>query len=226
MHGFTFALALSFATPEGAQSPSPPATSPHGGFVDLGWRAYGLGGHFSHGPAFSAGAILSRYFEIGIAGIARPGPLNPRTFSVTVPDGGTYRGQSTLNLRSDGAAMGLLLGARLPVRNAPVEFEFPVMIGYGGFGFYLHGEDRETPDGRRVSEWEDELLDGRDADANNLVLDVGVRVALAPKRAPFLRPYIGVHYTLVTPYDTAVLADYSGFSGAIGIRFGRFPGRR
>ncbi len=51
------------------------------------------------------------------------------------------------------------------------------MVGYGGFGFYLHGDDRKTPDGRRVSEWEDELLDGRDADANNLVLDVGMRVA-------------------------------------------------
>jgi len=226
MYGLTLSLCLALA-PSVPSEPSPPAeTFRHGGFVDLGWRAYGLGGHLSHGPSFSAGAILLRYFEVGLAGIARPGPINPRTFSVALPDGETYRGKSTLQLRSDGSALGVLLGVRVPLRNAPIELELPVMVGYGGFGFYLHGEDRNTPDGRRVSEWEDELLDGRDADANNLVLDVGLHVALAPRRASYLQPYLGVHYTLVTPYDTAVLTNYSGFSGAVGIRFGRFPGAR
>ncbi|MEM6992975.1 MAG: hypothetical protein AAF721_20835 [Myxococcota bacterium] len=215
-------LTCSMAPPGAATAAQPPR---HGGFVDVGWRALGLGGHLSHGPAFSAAAILTPYFEIGLAGFARPGPINPKTFSVRLPDGDTYRGQSTLRLRSDGSAIGLMVGARLPLRTAPIELELPVMVGYGGFGFYLHGDDRKTPDGRRVSEWENELLDGRDSDATNIVFDAGLRVAWRPARTPHLRPYLGVHYTVVAGFDTAVLSSYSGFSGAVGLRFGRFPSR-
>ncbi len=219
---------LSATVPQSAPPPTLPPTSPQGrtgGFVDLGWRAYGLGGHLSHGPAFAAGAIVGTYFEIGIAGFARPGPINPRTFRVDLPEGETYRGKQTLQLRSDGSAIGLHLGFRMPLRAAPIELEVPVMLGYGGFGFYLFGDDRDTPDGRRVSDWEDELLDGRDADANNFVIDAGVRIAWRPARTRFMQPYVGAHYTAVLGYDTAVLTNYSGFSGSLGIRFGLFPRR-
>lgn len=38
---------------------------------------------------------------------------------------------------------------------------FRVTVGQGGFGSYLESENRETPDGRKPSAWENELLDGR-----------------------------------------------------------------
>ena len=39
----------------------------------------------------------------------------------------------------------------------------PVSAGFFAAGFYLQDDDRITPDGRRVNEWEDELQGGEDA---------------------------------------------------------------
>src|SRR5262245_36148040 len=78
-----------------------------GGFVDLEWRAMGLGGHLSHGTSFAAGVtLLDGHLRLGLAGLNRPGPWNPATFDVTLPEGRTYRGKRRLALRSDGAMAG------------------------------------------------------------------------------------------------------------------------
>ncbi|MCK6522275.1 hypothetical protein L6R49_12635 [Myxococcota bacterium] len=75
-----------------------------GAFVALEWRGYAIAEHLSHGPAFAAGASLwDDHLRIGVAGTARPGPMNPHTFALDVPSG-DYKGQETLQLRSDGAA--------------------------------------------------------------------------------------------------------------------------
>lgn len=193
-----------------------------GAFVGVDWRVLGLANHLSHGPGFQIGLSLWRHLSFGLAGFARPGPVNPVTFRVPVPDGGTYRGQDTLDLRSDGSVIGAFVAPYFDLRRAPVSIEIPVMVAYGGFGFYLHGEDRKVPDDRRVSEWEDDLLDGRDADASNLVIDAGIRLAWTPRAQPHVRPYLGVHYTQVFGYDTAVRSSYNGFSGVLGVKFGRW----
>ena len=79
-----------------------------------------------------------------------------------------------------------------------------MLVGLGGFGFYLHGDDRKVPDDRRVSDWENDLLGDKDSDTSNVVVDTGVRLAWTPRSAPHVRPYIGVHYTWVIGFDTTV----------------------
>jgi len=184
-------------------------------FVDLGWRVMGLADHPSHGPDFQAGVRLWDHLKIGLGGFARPGPINPRTFQVEPAD--PYRGQTTLDLRSDGAVVGLLLAPAFRVGR--LEIELPVILGYGAFGFYLVGEDRETPDGERVSVWEDRLLGGADS-GGGFALDFGVRLGLHT-RARFVRPFLGLHYTTILGYDATLADRYDGFSGVLGVHFGQ-----
>ncbi len=194
-----------------------------GYFVGLDWRAMGLAGHFSHGPGFQGGVtVLGGRLKLGVAGFARPGPINPATFTVQAAGGRTYNGSSTLSLRSDGGFFGLMVAPVLPVPGVEwLSAELPITLGQGGFGFYLHGDDRRTPDGRRVSAWEDELLDGRDS-SFGLGLDAGLRLVLRPSASAFVRPYAGVHYSTVLGYDTYVRSSYSGFSAVVGAQLGRF----
>jgi hypothetical protein len=190
-------------------------------FVGIDWRVNGLADHVSHGPGFQLGALLFRgHLKVGIAGFSRPGPLNPATFRVELEDT-TYRGQSTLDLRSDGGVVGLFVAPRFTMPGLPwLDVELPILVGQGAFGFYLHGEDRETPDGRRVSAWENELLDGKDS-SFGIAVDVGLRLSFRTPTS-WLRPYVGVHYTNVIGYDAFVRGDYSGFGGVAGVEVGGF----
>ncbi len=210
-------LSSATAQPAAAAEPERPVVAP---YAHLGWRVMGLGDHVSHGPAFELGIILKDHLKLGIGGFSRPGPMNPRTFRIDLPEGQSYRGQDSLELRSDGAVVGLLVAprVRLPGRASRVTLEAPLLVGFGGFGFYLTGDDRRTPDGRRVSEWEDELLDGRDASAG-IALDAGVRVAI-DLHEEWLRLTAGLHYTTVVGYDAFVRDSYDGFSGSLGLEIG------
>lgn len=217
-------LLLSAILPATASAQSSEQTPPSvGWFVGLDWRAMGLAGHFSHGPGFQGGVTLLRgRLKLGVAGFARPGPINPATFTVQASGGQTYNGSSTLNLRSDGGLFGLMVAPVLPVPGVEwLSAELPVTLGQGAFGFYLHGEDRDTPDGRRVSAWENELLDGRDS-SFGLGLDAGLRLVVRPDANALVRPYVGVHYSTVLGYDSYVRASYSGFSAVLGMQLGRF----
>ena len=206
-------------------APAPPTKSrksmPVGAFVDLEWRLMGLAGHVSHGPAFAAGATFANgLVRLGLGGIARPGPINPATFSALLSDGTTYQGQRRLELKSDGSMLGvhLAFSGRLPFAKS-VALELPITVGYGGFGFYLHGQDRTTPDGRRVSEWEDELFDGKDSFLG-MVIDAGLRVGYQPEALPWLKPYVGAAFTIVPGFQTVVRDDYFGVSGSMGVEIG------
>ncbi len=221
---FRFALllvGLSLGAPTLASADEPTERVPVGGFVDLEWRLMGLGGHVSHGPAFAAGvSLFDGVLRIGLGGLGRPGPWNEATFDVTLDDGVTYRGQSTLSLRSDGSMLGLHVAVSFEVPHVPwLALTVPLTVGYGGFGFYLHGDDRETPDGRLVSAWENELFDGRDSHIG-LVIDTGLRLGLVLPRARFVRPYVGVAYTVVPGFDTIVRSNYRGASGVLGVEIG------
>jgi hypothetical protein len=194
---------------------------PVGAFVDLEWRLMGLGGHVSHGPAFAAGATLADGFvRVGLGGLGRPGPLNPATFPVVLPAGTSYKGRRRLELKSDGSMLGvhLAFSQHMPFAEA-IALELPITVGYGGFGFYLHGDDRNTPDGRRVSEWEDQLFDGNDSFLG-VVIDASLRIGYQPQALPWLKPYAGAAFTIVPGFETMVRDDYFGVSGLIGVEVG------
>jgi hypothetical protein len=192
-----------------------------GAFVNLEWRAFLLGGHLSHGPAFSAGASFLRdHLKVGIAGFGRPGPWNPAEFEVKLSNGVTYKGKDTLSLRSDGGMVGAQLAGAFRLARLPVAIELPVLLGFGGFGFYLQGEDRITPDGDRVSVWEDRLFNDTDSFIGPM-LEGGIRAALTHDTERVSRPSVAVQYTLMPGFQTAVQDGYSGLSIALGAAFGR-----
>lgn len=190
-------------------------------FIDLEWRVYTLGQHVSHGPALAAGAsLLKDHLRVGFGALARPGPMNPTTFDVKLEEGTEYRGQSTVSLRNDGMMGGLHVSYSTPLPFARAfALQIPLTVGYGGFGYYLTGEDRNTPDGRRVSEWEDELFDNKDAYIG-VVLDGAVRLRFTPRDFPWLMPYAGVGFTTVPGFKTVVRDDYFGISGLVGLEVG------
>ena len=210
-------VALDAPTPIDSSPAEHPGTI--GGFVTLEWRAMTLAGHFSHGPGFSAGVrLFDGLLRVGIAGFARPGPINPETFEITPAGGMTYKGQNQLSLRSDGAFVGLLLESELAMPGLPALKIIPtVTLGNAGFGFYLTGDDRDTPDGRRVSVWEDELQDGKDAGVA-FGIEPGVRIAYRPASA-FVSPYVAVRYLYLLGYEAFAENSYDGFSFSAGVAF-------
>lgn len=185
-------------------------------YVGVDWRVLGIADRVSNGPGFQVGVLLFEHLRIGFAGFARPGPINPATYELNLPAGQTYKGQSSLDLRSDGSLFGLQLAPVLSLGKARrFEIELPVILGFGAFGFYLTGDDRRTPDGRRVSAWENELMDGRDA-SSGFAVDVGIRFSVDVYRR-WLRVYAGAHYSSVIGYDAFLQDSYEGFSGAVGL---------
>ena len=197
----------------------PPAVS---GYAGIEWRGNTWADHVSHGPGISFGAIFLRgHLRVGLTFVSRPGPINPATFDLHLPDGETYREQDELALRSDGAMYGLTVAPIFRIPGSTVHVETPVTFGQAIFGFYLTDDNRDTPDGRRVSEWEDELMDGRDA-SGGLSLEVGTRALFALNRSPWLRPYVGAHYLTTFGYDAFMSDNYSGFGVSAGFEVGAF----
>ena len=187
-------------------------------YVGVGWRVLGLANHVSHGPDYMVGVVLYEHLRIGIAGFARPGPINSKTFQLDLPEGETYKGKESLALRSDGSLVGLQLSPIIPLPpKSRLEIEIPLIVGFAGFGFYLTGDDRKTPDGRRVSEWERELMDDRDASLG-FALDIGIRLGIRVYKQ-WLRVYVGGHFTAIPGYDAFITSNYSGFSGVAGLEF-------
>lgn len=218
--GGTVGLEYAFAAREAVSSDGDKRPSV-GAFVGFEWRMLALAGHVSHGPGFSAGAtFFDGWLKVGLAGFGRPGPLNSETFRVESSNGAAYKGSTTLDLKSDGSLVGLLVGASIPVVDW-LRIEVPVIVGQAGFGFYLDGDDRKTPDGRRVSAWENELQDRRDASIG-FGADFGLRAVFTPNAMPWLRPLVGVHYTVLPGYDAYVTDDYDGLSVVLGTEIGVF----
>ena len=211
--------------PRASDAPPAPSSSPRrlGLFVGADWRALYVPNKPAHGPSVEAGVILfGGHLKVGIGATARPGPINPATFEVEAADGQTYRGSSRLRLRSDGATVGLIVAPTFDLPGTErLRVEIPVLVGQAAYGFYLTGKDRQTPDGRRVSAWENQLLDGRDSSAG-LGVDVGLRLAWKLAGTPWLRPYVGVHYLSVIGFDGYVKSSYGGPGVALGVQVGRF----
>lgn len=85
----------------------------------------------------------------------------------------------------------------------------------------MQGEDRDTPDDRRVSEWENELQDGRDS-SFSFAVDAGARLKVRLGEADWIQPMIGVHYMITPQYDAFLADDYSGLSVAAGVQLALF----
>ena len=199
---------------------APRSASAVGVFVATEWRALGLAEHLSHGPAFAAGvSLFGRHLKLGLISVSRPGALNGALFPTSTVNGASYRGRQRLDLRSDGAFSGLLVAPTFDLPFAPsVSVELPLAIGQAAFGFYLPAKDRVTPDGRRVSAWENELFGGKDS-SPAIGLEAGIKVAVKLPSAEWLAPYAAVHYTWSLGFDTLVRSSYDGPSAALGLQF-------
>ena len=186
-------------------------------FVATEWRANGLAAHLSHGMALAAGvSLFDRHLKLGLIASSRPGPFNPTTFQTALANGATYKGQSSVSLRSDGGGVGLLVAPAFGIPKSPFKVELPLSIGYAAYGFYLNGDERKVPDDRRVSTWESELFDGRDA-APALSVDAGAKLSYRLPGTDFVNAYVAGRYAWNIGYDSYVTNNYDGPSLGIGI---------
>lgn len=178
--------------------------------------------HLGHALGFQAGVqLLNGHLKAGLFYYGEVAQ-NPYTVEAMLPSGVSYKGKNSLSLGADHGAFGLMLAPVIRLPNSGIALDFPVYYGSLGAGFYLQGEDRITPDNRRVSKWENELFEGRDAAFAGL-FEVGVR-ALMPTNLKGMQWGVGLHYTTVQGWETFV--DPSGdfynnkFRASLFVNFG------
>ncbi len=214
----TLGVRVSFEDRASPRAESPRSQSSVGVFVASEWRALGLAEHLSHGPAFSAGvSLFGRHLKLGLVAVTRPGALNGETFPTSTVNGASYRGRQRFELRSDGGFIGLLVAPTFELPFAPrVSVELPFAVGQGAYGFYLPSKDRVTPDGRRVSEWENELFGGKDS-SPAIGIEAGLKVGVRLPFAEWIAPYGALRYSWSLGFDTLVKSSYDGPSAALGL---------
>lgn len=158
--------------------------------------------HTGVAPGIEAGIkIWKQRLQIGIIAYNRSGPINPHTETLMLAGEQTYRGQSQVKLRADHAAFGLVIAPQFRFKRLIIDV--PLVLGQIAGGFYLTGDDRITPDGRRVSEWEDKLMGDTDAGAGFFV-EGGVRAKLPLNSSETILGGLGIHYTQTLEYETFV----------------------
>ncbi|MEM1000164.1 MAG: hypothetical protein AAGN35_24125 [Bacteroidota bacterium] len=188
-----------------AQTTSAPTPKGPGWFFAPEFSLMFLEDHVGNAVGASIGASLwKRRIKVGLMAYGRSGPINRFTYTVTPSDNQMYQGRDQVTLRSDHGAFGVMVAPTFHLKN--FEINVPIMAGMIGAGYYLFGDDRNTPDGRRVSDWENQLLDGRDAGFGT-VIEGGVRF-LAPLGPQGMRIGAGLHYTTTQGWETYV--DPSG----------------
>jgi len=148
--------------------------------------------------------LLKGHLKAGFQFYGRPGPINAKEFLVPASDGQIYRGSNTLTLRADHGTAGLYLAPVVQLKK--VKLEFPIGLGQMGAGYYLTGEDRDTPDGDRVSVWENKLMDERDAGFSTWY-EFGSRL-FVPMPNQNISLGFGVHYSLAPGWEA--YADPTG----------------
>lgn len=173
----------------------------------------------SVGASFGIKAWKNR-LKIGIHAYGRSGPINPKVFTIEAYNGQTYKGSNILDLRADWGTIGVLVAPTFKV--GKVEIDVPLNYGMGAGGFYLFGDDRKTPDGARVSDWENVLMNGEDASAGSW-LEFGVRGFL-PTRVDGMQWGAGIHYTMIqgwkTFYDPSGEFYHNKFRASLFVHFG------
>ncbi|TAE82084.1 MAG: hypothetical protein EAY81_09315 [Bacteroidetes bacterium] len=194
-----------------------------GWFVTPEYSSMFLKDHIGHAVGFSMGLkLFNDHLKVGYYNYARSGPINSHTINTPLPDGKTYKGKSSVDLRADHGAFGLMIAPSFTLRKSNIEIDFPIYIGSIGAGFYLSGDDRKTPDNRRVSDWENDLFDGKDAAFAGMT-EFGVR-AFVPTKINGLHWGVGLHY--LTVQDWTTFLDPSGdfynnkFRASVFVNFG------
>jgi hypothetical protein len=93
-------------------------------------------------------------------------------------------------------------------------------VGMGFLGTPLAGDDRKTPDGQRVSVYENLLLSGQDI-AFSPGLDVGLRLRYTPWRDLGVSFLAGIHVTTFVGYQGPVYTqrDLTSVGGSLGVSF-------
>jgi hypothetical protein len=142
--------------------------------------------------------LFKKRLKVGAQWYGRPGPINSMEYTVTPSDGQIYKGRNEITLRADHGTFGLFLAPIINLKK--VRIEIPMSIGSMGGGFYLLGDDRLTPDGDRVSVWEDRLMDGRDAGFSTFY-EIGTRLFI-PMPNEHISLGLGLHYTLAPDWET------------------------
>jgi hypothetical protein len=142
--------------------------------------------------------------KVGIMGYGRSGPTNSAIFPTTFYNNQVYKGKTSADLRADWGTFGLMVAPTFKIKK--IELDVPISFGGGVGGFYLVGDDRKTPDGDRVSVWENKLFNGEDA-AFGTMTEFGVR-AFFPTKIKGMQLGAGVHYTMISGWKT--LVDPSG----------------
>lgn len=129
------------------------------------YSAMFLNKHIGNAVGFGMGiSSKNRKWDIGIHYYGRSGPINLHgNYELVLPEGVTYKGQSTVTLGADHGYLGLEAAYTIRLKNERIAIRIPVSFGQFGAGFYLRGDDRYTPDGERTSVWEDKLQGGEDA---------------------------------------------------------------
>jgi hypothetical protein len=197
-----------------------------GWYITPEYSAMFLDNHIGNAVGFSFGLkLFNDHLKIGYYNYGRSGPINRKTFATRLPEGITYKDKETIDLRADHGAFGLMIAPAFYLPNSNIEIDIPIYLGSMGAGFYLSGDDRKTPDNRRVSEWENELFGGKDA-AFAGTLELGIR-AFVPTGIDRLRWGVGLHY--VTVQDWTTYADPTGdfynnrFRASLFVDFGSKP---
>lgn len=161
-----------------------------------------LDGHVGRAMGFQTGvSILKRQLHVGMFYYGRSGPINPHTVSYSLDEGQTYKGKETIDFRADHGAFGVVVAPQFKL--GKVHMDIPLMFGQFGAGFYLTDEDRLTPDGRRVSEWEDDLLGGEDA-GFGWILEGGIRARTSLTQDNHIQIGMGLHYTHTIGYNSTL----------------------
>ena len=160
--------------------------------------------HIGHAFGGEAGiSLFKRKLQVGILYYGRSGPINSQEYLYQLPEGTEYKGQEAISLRADHGAFGLGITPIIPLAKNKLTLEIPLVFGQMGAGYYLTGDDRNTPDGRRVSEWENELLDNMDA-GFGLLVEGGIRVATPIAKSGGIVAGVGLHYSQALGWETTV----------------------
>lgn len=155
--------------------------------------------HFgkTFGGAFGV-KLINNHLKLGVQFYGRPGPINAKEFTVAPTNGQTYKGQDMITLRADHGTFGVFVAPVFSLDKFRIEI--PLSAGNMGGGFYLLGDDRITPDGDRVSVWEDRLMDGQDAGFATF-FEFGTRFFI-PMPNEHISLGLGLHYTLAPNWTT------------------------
>ncbi len=196
-----------------------------GFYLQSEYSAMFLEGHVGHAPGFNIGiSSKNRKWDVGIRFYGRSGPINThQLYELVLPEGVTYKGKSVLQLGADHGYFGLEVAYNYTLSSERLALRFPVSFGQVGAGFYLLDDDRITPDGRRVNEWEDELQEGTDA-GFGLASEIGVQAIyqISPT-IENIHLAVGLHYLNTYGYSSFLGGDdfYNNrLKASIGIRVG------